>query len=112
MDKCPSGHEFERQPWGYQCTAGGHRVTWAQLAENRQAKRAKAETSAPTVADQGMQDRIASAMNRLGMDEWRNGYAFERQPWGYQCQGGGHQVTWAQLGEKGQATNLNKLHRT
>jgi len=66
--------------------------------ETKRARAAKLVANAPAVADQGMQDRIAETMNRLGLAKCDSGYAFERKEWGYQCGGGSHKVTWAQLG--------------
>jgi len=74
--------------------------------EERQAreveKSAKGQTpsvaSAPPVADKQMQTRIKDTMERLKMEKCDAGYEFVKTETGYKCKGGGHSVTFEQLG--------------
>ncbi|KAJ7109667.1 hypothetical protein C8R43DRAFT_1043105, partial [Mycena crocata] len=53
---------------------------------------------APQVADTNMQKIIKERMTTLGLTKCDQGYEFVKTETGYQCKGGGHKVTFEQLG--------------
>ena len=102
---CPSGHDWVKKDWGYQCPGGGHKLTWEQLdifvkTEEEDGK-VKEETvqkmmrSAPPIADPQI---IQDAIRKYPDQACPSGYDWVKKDWGYQCQGGGHKLTWEQLG--------------
>ncbi|KXN88105.1 hypothetical protein AN958_07564 [Leucoagaricus sp. SymC.cos] len=52
---------------------------------------------APDVADDRMQEHIASVAAKLGQ-KCKNGYAWEKKAHGYKCSGGGHFISFKDLG--------------
>jgi regulator of protease activity HflC (stomatin/prohibitin superfamily) len=55
---------------------------------------------APGKADANMQELLKQTMKRLNIAPCHAGYEFIKTATGYQCRGGGHRVTFAQLGMK------------
>jgi hypothetical protein len=51
--------------------------------------------NAPPVADSQL---IEQAMRNHPASACTNGYGWVKKDWGYQCKGGGHKLTWEQLG--------------
>lgn len=72
----------------------------AKEEAERKAKAARVVPSiseAPHVADDKMQEHIAEAAARLGQ-KCKNGYAWEKKAHGYKCSGGGHFISFKDLG--------------
>ncbi|TFK39363.1 hypothetical protein BDQ12DRAFT_681659 [Crucibulum laeve] len=72
--------------------------------EERQARKENKSTpsiaNAPDVADDNMQTVIAKKMTELNIQPCPNGYGFKKTSTGYECSGGGHKITFEQLGMK------------
>ena len=64
-------------------------------AQEAAAAAAKQVQNAPPVADPNL---IEQAMKNHPESACTNGYGWVKKDWGYQCGGGGHKLTWAQLG--------------
>jgi DNA segregation ATPase FtsK/SpoIIIE-like protein len=64
-------------------------------AKEAAAAAAKQVQNAPPVADPNL---IEQAMKNHPESACTNGYGWVKKDWGYQCGGGGHKLTWAQLG--------------
>ncbi|KAF9454869.1 hypothetical protein P691DRAFT_204060 [Macrolepiota fuliginosa MF-IS2] len=54
-------------------------------------------SEAPHVADEHMQEHIAKVADKLGQ-KCKNGYAWEKKAHGYKCSGGGHFISFKDLG--------------
>ncbi|KAJ7726741.1 hypothetical protein B0H16DRAFT_262914 [Mycena metata] len=57
-------------------------------------------SDAPKVADKQMQALIGETIAKLGLKPCPAGLAYVKSATGYQCTGGGHRITFAQLGMK------------
>ncbi|KAF5361080.1 hypothetical protein D9756_004870 [Leucocoprinus leucothites] len=72
----------------------------AREEAERKAKAARVVPSvaeAPAVADDKMQEHIATVAAKLGQ-KCKNGYAWEKKAHGYKCSGGGHFISFKDLG--------------
>lgn len=68
-----------------------------------EAKKKAPETTihtAPPVADEGMQLLIETKLEELGIPKCPNGFGWKKTSTGYECGGGGHKLTFEQLGMK------------
>ncbi|XP_006462607.1 hypothetical protein AGABI2DRAFT_119457 [Agaricus bisporus var. bisporus H97] len=65
--------------------------------EAAQKSRVPAVAEAPKVADEHLQEHIAAVASRLGQ-KCKNGYAWEKKAHGYKCSGGGHFISFKDLG--------------
>lgn len=54
-------------------------------------------SEAPAVADEHMQEHISKIAEKLGQ-KCKNGYAWEKKAHGYKCSGGGHFISFKDLG--------------
>lgn len=68
--------------------------------EEKQAREANSVEFAPATADDKMQTRIEDKMKELGLDLCEQGFKFVKTSSGYQCTGGGHKISFAELGMK------------
>ncbi|KAF4568634.1 hypothetical protein EYR36_010647 [Pleurotus pulmonarius] len=89
---CPQGYGWVQSEHGYVCGGGGHKLTWEQLGMSR-----ADATAASHVADEAMQVRIQAAAKKHNV-VCPQGYGWVRSEDGYFCRGGGHKLTWEQLG--------------
>jgi hypothetical protein len=71
-------------------------ASWAEDLEARKAKE-EAERAAPPVADEKTQQVIENAAEKYGQ-KCGGGFAWKKTATGYACEGGGHSLTFAQLG--------------
>ena len=72
----------------------------AREEAERMAKAAKPPSvhDAPAVADDRMQQLIKEAASKLPGAACAQGFQWKKTSWGYQCGGGGHKLTFEQLG--------------
>ena len=79
-------------------------ATWFDAAaEAKAAKQAEEEhavIAAPIVADTAMQELIAAKVEEMKLDKCSAGYEWVKSSTGYVCAGGGHHITFEQLGMK------------
>ncbi|KAJ6487851.1 hypothetical protein C8R45DRAFT_1074372 [Mycena sanguinolenta] len=82
------------------------RVQWAEMRKVIETMETKPATptvsvaAAPAVADDHIQTAIKETMAKFNMKPCDNGYAFVKTDNGYRCKGGGHFVSFEQLGMK------------
>jgi hypothetical protein len=74
-------------------------ASWAEDLEARKAKE-EAERAAPPVADAKTQQAIENIAEQYGQ-ACGGGFAWKKTATGYACEGGGHSLTFEQLGLKG-----------
>lgn len=68
--------------------------------EDKQDREANSVESAPAVADDRIQTRIEDKMEALGLELCEQGFKFKKTSYGYECTGGAHKISFAQLGMK------------
>jgi flagellar biosynthesis GTPase FlhF len=68
--------------------------------EEKQAREVNSVAFAPAVADDNLQARIDDTREALGLDRCEKGFKFRKTNLGYECTGGKHKITFAQLGMK------------
>jgi hypothetical protein len=75
----------------------------AKEEAERKAREAKPPTvhDAPAVADEKMQNLIMEAIHKHPGAACTQGFQWRKTSWGYQCGGGGHKLTFQQLGMSG-----------
>ncbi|KAJ7615932.1 hypothetical protein FB45DRAFT_934962 [Roridomyces roridus] len=100
IQPCAQGYEFVKVENGYRCKGGSHFVTFEQLGMKAEEKPKPTIAAAPANADDNVQQQIKDTMAKLNMAPCPQGYAFVKTDTGYKCKGGGHFVTFEQLGMK------------